>query len=130
MAFVAKQALAELRVTGPARRDLAAISRWSLEHFGEAAALRYGTLIAQALRDLQADPARPGSKERPDIMIPSARTYHLALSRSRVTGGKVKEPRHFVVYRYREGVLEVIRILHDSRDLERHLPDNYKKGSL
>jgi hypothetical protein len=35
----------------------------------------------------------------------------------------VKTPRHFLLYRRREdGVIEVGRVLHDSRDLERQLP--------
>ncbi len=41
-------------------------------------------------------------------------------------GPQVKEPRHFILYRKREvGVIEVGRILHDGRDLERHIPENY-----
>jgi len=36
----------------------------------------------------------------------------------------VKKPRHFLVYRRRgEEVIDVVRVLHDARDLERHLPD-------
>ena len=80
----------------------------SLQEFGEAASLRYSALIRQALFDIGADPERPGSKERPEIMIQGARTYHLEFSRSRVSGSTVKEPRHFLLYRRREdGVIEV-----------------------
>jgi plasmid stabilization system protein ParE len=42
----------------------------------------------------------------------------------------VKEPRHFLLYRRREdGVIEVARILHDGRDLQRHLPEEYRRGA-
>jgi plasmid stabilization system protein ParE len=63
-------------------------------------------------------------------MIKGARTYHLEFSRSRVSGSTVKEPRHFLLYRRREdGVIEVARILHDGRDLQRHLPEEYRRGT-
>jgi toxin ParE1/3/4 len=101
---------------------------WTVQEFGERAALRYDTLIKQALKDIGADPERPGSKERPEIMIRGARTYHLKFSRNRVSGSKVKEPRHFLLYRRHvdNGVIEVARILHDGRDLQGHLPEDYR----
>ena len=90
--------------------------------------LAIGTLIKQAVRDIGADPERPGSKERPEIMIEGARTYHLEFSRGRVSGPGVKEPRHFLLYRRREdGLIEVARILHEGRDLQRHLPEDYRR---
>lgn len=99
-----------------------------MREFGERAALRYDALIKQALKDIAADPERPGSKERPEIMIEGARTYHLSLSRSHVSSPGVKEPRHFLLYRHRgDSVIEVARILHDGRDLHRHLPDDYRR---
>ena len=127
---MAKKRSLRFHVTGPARRDIASIVKRSLQEFGEAASLRYSALIRQALFDIGADPEWPGSKERPEIMIQGARTYHLEFSRSRVSGSTVKEPRHFLLYRRREdGVIEVARILHDGRDLQRHLPEEYRRGS-
>ena len=41
---------------------------------------------------------------------------------------RVKEPRHFLLYRRRGKVIEVMRILHDARDLERHLPEEYRNS--
>lgn len=127
--------MAEKRDSGPslapaARQDVREILKWSERNFGEAAAARYKALIKQAVRDVGADPERPGSKERPEIMARGARTYHLEFSRSRVSGSRVKEPRHFLLYRRRDdGVIEVARILHDSRDLRRHLPEEYRRGA-
>ena len=118
----------EIRLARTARRDSAAILKWSRNEFGEAAALRYAALMAQSLRDIGEDPERSGSKERPEIMIKGARTYHLEFSRSRVLGPGVQTPRHFILYRLREGrVIEVGRILHDARDLARHLPKEYRR---
>ena len=47
-------------------------------------------LIKQALRDIGADPERPGSTEGAEILIEGARTYHLEFSRGRVKGQGVK----------------------------------------
>jgi plasmid stabilization system protein ParE len=127
---VAKPRSLQFHVTGPARRDIAAIVKKSLQEFGEAASQRYRILIRQALLDIEADPERPGSTRRPEIMIEGARTYHTSLSRTRVNGPSVKQPRHFLLYRQREdGVIEVARILHDSRGLQRHLPEDYRPAS-
>lgn len=79
------------------RQDIQDIVLWSEEQFGVAAADRYGALIRQALRDVQAEPLRPGAKARPDL-APDAYVYHLKFSRDRVIGESVKAPRHFVVY--------------------------------
>jgi toxin ParE1/3/4 len=118
----------QVRFTRTAQRDVKGILNWSRKEFGEAAVARYKALLKQAVRDIADDPQRPGSRERPEIMIEGARTYHLEFSRSRVSGLTVKTPRHFLLYRYLdERVIEVGRILHDSRDLQRHLPESYRR---
>ena len=125
---MAKTPPKHVRLTSPAQRDLSGVMEWTVQQFGERAALRYDALIKQALKDIGADPERPGSKERPEIMIEGARTYHLEFSRTRVIGPSVKEPRHFLLYRRRaHGVIEVARILPDSCDLQRHLPEGYRR---
>ena len=116
----------EVRLTGPAKRDLSGLMEWTVREFGERAAIRYDTLIKQALKDIGADPERPGSKERPEIMARGARTYHLECSRNRVSGSKVKEPRHFLLYRRRDdGVIDMLpdRFI---GDLQHHLPEDYR----
>jgi plasmid stabilization system protein ParE len=65
-----------------ARRDIINILKRSKSEFGIDAAERYESLILQALRDIEIDPERPGSKERPELGK-SARTYHLQFSRER-----------------------------------------------
>jgi toxin ParE1/3/4 len=127
---VGKERGLQFHITGPARRDIAAILKKSQRDFGKAASLRYRALIRQALLDIEADPERPGSIKRPEIMVEGARTYHISLSRTRVSAPKVKDPRHFLLYHRREdGVIEVGRVLHDSRDLERHRPKDYLPGT-
>ena len=108
-----------------ARQDIRDVLIWSLDKFGVTAAERYRALLIRALRDVEADPLRPGSRVRPELHE-SARTYHLALSRSRVEGQRVTTPRHFILYRVGSSGIEVARILHDSRDLVRHVPEDYR----
>ena len=111
-----------------ARVDIRQALIWSQERFGERAAVRYGDLIKQALRDIAADPERPGSQARADLAR-DMRTYHLFFSRDRARSelGIVRKPRHFMVYRRRgENAIDVVRVLHDARDLERHLPEEYR----
>ncbi len=124
---VAKRPKAARAVLAPAAsRDIREIRRWSELEFGRSGALRYQTLLEQVLSDIEADPERPGSKERPD-MVAGARIYHFSFNKDRVLGEKVKSPRHLVVYRRRrDGALEIARILHDARDLPRHLPGPYR----
>ena len=118
----------ELRIADRARRDIRGILSWTEKEFGKGAKLRYEALLIQALGDIVADPDRPGSMERPEIMAAGARTYHLEFSRARVKGPRVKAPRHFLLYRRRdEHTLEVARVVHDSRDLARHLPVDYRR---
>ena len=127
---MAKQRVSRPSLAPAARQDVREVLRWSEQKFGKAAAARYRALIKQAVRDIGADPERPGSKDLPEIMIKGARIYHLEFSRSRVSGSRVKEPRHFLLYRLREdGVIEVARILHDGRDVQRHLPEEYRRGA-
>lgn len=119
----------DVRVSIEARRDIRAILDWSEREFGKKAALRYEALVIQALRDIGADPERAGSVERPAIMVEGARTYHLAFSRGRVKGRGVKAPRHFLLYRRcGEHSIEVGRVIHDARDLTRHLPEEYRRA--
>ncbi len=113
----------EVRIAAPALIDIGDIWLWTVERFGHAAALRSETLIEQAIADLADDPTRPAAKERPDV-LPGICFYHLAFSRTHVPGDQaVKSPRHFVMFRHLQpGVIEILRILHDSRDLARHPP--------
>jgi toxin ParE1/3/4 len=104
-----------------------AVMKWSLKEFGEAAALRYDALMTQALTDIGDDPERPGVQHRSDL-AEGVLVYHLRFSRGRANSalGVVRNPRHFVIYRRRRDqttVIDILRVLHDSRDLARHLPE-------
>lgn len=111
-----------LDVTQAARADIAAIVRWSWRSFGEAASLRYEALAKQALDDLKTDPDCIGAQTQ---VTPggSFRTYHLKFSRKNVVGiDAVQRPRHYFVYRIKDDLVEILRLIHAAQDLERHLP--------
>jgi toxin ParE1/3/4 len=111
-----------------AQRDIESVLAWTEEQFGEQGRLRYEALIVQAIIDISNNPERPGSSGRSEIAA-AARTYHLMYSPGHVSVkvGRVKRPRHFLLYRVQSpGNVEIGRVLHDSVDLERHLPPEYR----
>jgi toxin ParE1/3/4 len=120
--------MARLFVSPPAERDIESILAWTHEAFGAAGRLRYEALLVRAILDVADDPERAGSRSRPEIAA-AARTYHLYHSRNRVPAatGRVRRPRHLLLYRTNDdGRIEIGRVLHDSMDLARHLPEAYR----
>ena len=111
-----------LVVTDRARSDLRDIRRVTNDRYGRDAADAYAALLSQALRDIRADPFRPGTKARPEIGS-DLRSYHTAHSRRRAAS-RIKSPRHFVLYFLStdDDSVVVERVLHVSRDLARHVP--------
>ena len=111
-----------------ARGDIAGILAWTDETFGPQTSKRYGQLIATAIEQVAANPELVGSKHRPEI-AERCRTYHLFFSRKSAgrAGDRIRHPRHFLVYRVTESnVVEIGRVLHDSMELQSHLPDKYR----
>ena len=50
-----------------AQQDIRELLNWSEKRFGKRARVRYAALLKQGLRDIAADPDRPGSQDRPDL---------------------------------------------------------------
>ena len=101
--------LTRFDIVGPAGRELGRIFQDSEFGFGPAARKRYEALIEQSIRDLVADPARPG------VQIVGGRIhYHLRHSRNRVAGGRVREPRHILVCKIAGDTLIVLAVGHDA----------------
>jgi toxin ParE1/3/4 len=110
----------QVRLSRSAESDIDAILAWSAENFGEAARLRYAALIAAGIRDIAADPQRAGAKARPELGD-GVCSWHLRLSRGRAAAGPVREPRHFLIYRFDEERVTIGRVLHDAMELGRHI---------
>ena len=113
-----------------AEADIAAILAWSQSEFGEQARLRYEALLTQSILDIAVNPERLGVTKR-DEVCEGAFTYHLWHSRLNVSesAGRVSKPRHFLLFRQTAGGTEIGRVLHDSMDLQQHLPAGYSDES-
>ena len=115
-------------ISPAAERDIESILAWTHERFGQQGRLRYEALLVRAILDVADNPQHTGSHTRSEIS-PAGRTYHLWHSRSRVEppAERVRRPRHFLLYRIgSKGCVEIGRVLHDSMDLARHLPADYR----
>ena len=104
-----------VRLAEKAEHDLLDALVWTTHQFGALQADDYLQTLTLALEALTDGPNIVGSKVRDDIEL-GIRTLHVArLGR---------KGRHLVVFRFADGqVIDVIRLLHDSMDLAKHLPD-------
>jgi toxin ParE1/3/4 len=115
-----------LIVTAPANSDLDDIREYTKRRYGTKGADAYDRVLEQALRDLQKDPYRIGTKDRAEIAS-NIRCYHTSFSLAS-SGSSVKSSRHFVFYFVpNEKEVVISRVLHDSRDLERLIPEKHKE---
>jgi plasmid stabilization system protein ParE len=104
--------------------DVRALLHVSRERFGSAAQRRYDALIRRAYKLLQSDPQRAGVAggeiyrigNAPDVFL-----FHVRHARGR--GQSPKRPRHIIVFTYDDATLTVLRVLHDSMDINQHLTD-------
>ena len=103
-----------VRLGHQAELDFAEILQWTARTFGPTQAENYAETLALAIETLSEGPDVLGAKARDDI-LPGIRILHV--SRQGRNGS------YFVVYRARpEQIIEVLRLLHDSMDMVRHLP--------
>lgn len=97
-----------------AERDLFSVLQWTGQTFGAKQALVYEETIAHAVTALAAGPELPDSRMRDEIR-PGMRVLHIAR--------RGRKGRHLLVYyAAKDGEIVVVRILHDSMDLARHVP--------
>jgi toxin ParE1/3/4 len=102
-----------VRLAQQAELDLFEIAKWTAQNFGARQAEYYAGTVSLAIEALNDGPEIMGSKAR-DEVGPGIRTLHVARHG--------RKGRHFVVFRVSgEDVLDVLRLLHDSMDLARHL---------
>jgi plasmid stabilization system protein ParE len=112
-----------VRVTGPARRDIAKILERSGAGFGDQALRRYRWLIEQALQDLGDDAARAGVRSIDDIRE-GYFVYPLKWSRKDRRGPSVRQPRHLIAFYIDDSdAVIVARLFHERQMLARHLAD-------
>ncbi len=103
-----------VRLAEQAELDLLSITLWTVENFGAQQAEIYAQTLSLAIEALHDGPEVLGATARDDLGL-GVRTLHA------VRQGR--NGRHFVVFRTApEQTIEVLRLLHDSMDLARHLP--------
>lgn len=102
-----------VRLGQQAEQDYVEILEWTTKTFGEGQACTYAETMALAIEALAGGPDVLGAKARDDIH-PGIRTLHVAR--------QGRAGRHFVVLRVTGSHIDVLRLLHDSMDLPRHLP--------
>lgn len=111
-----------VRLTAAAERDYRQILRWTIAQFGGVQAPIYAATLSAALEALADGPTVAGARSRNEI-APGLFTLHVAR--------RGRKGRHFVVFRISSGpgdkVIEVLRVLHESMDLQRHLPSNLER---
>lgn len=106
-----------VRLSAAAEADYRQILHWTVENFGSLQARSYADTLLSALNALSAGPSIMGVKERPEIGN-NIRTLHVARNG--------RQGRHFIMFRIAGSednkVIDVLRLLHDSMDLERYFP--------
>ena len=102
-----------VRLAGAAEADFSQIVRWTALRFGPLQARTYAATLSAALQALAAGPSVVGVKIRPEIGV-AIHTLHVARNG--------RKSRHFIVFRVADGqVIDVLRLLHDGMDLQKHL---------
>jgi toxin ParE1/3/4 len=110
----------KLRFSKPAAQDIEDVLAYTRAHFGDKKHKEYKELILLALSDISIDPNRRPARKRPEIH-PDARIFHIARPG--------KQARHFFLFRVTNDLfIDIARLLHDSMELERHLPDGFETG--
>lgn len=110
------------RLAEAAEQDIFSLSEYSIEQFGEAAMERYLQLISIAISELCEDSKRLGVRE----FAENIKMFHLRNSReaAQFPPGKVGKPRHLIFFREaKDGALEILRVLHEQMDHQRHLDE-------
>ncbi len=106
-----------VRLAATAEIDIRNILQWTHERFGDAQAQLYGETLTRAIQALTEGPYVMGSRRRDEI---GEGLFTLHVARGRRKG------RHLVMYRVGDKgtsrTIEVLRLLHDSMDLVRHVP--------
>jgi toxin ParE1/3/4 len=103
-----------VRLGAAAEQDFQSILTWTAEQFGAAQARGYGEILTAAILALEDGPNILGTRPRDEI-APGLRVLHAARHGRRA--------RHMLLYRAGpDAVIDIVRILHDAMDIERHIP--------
>lgn len=108
------------RVARPAEIDLAAILSTSAERWGAEGRLRYAAALAAAMRQVAHLPEGPLTRGRAELAS-GVRSFHVRHAR-RAAEPALARPPHVLYSRVADdGVVEIVRVLHERMDPTRHL---------
>lgn len=112
--------MTQFRISRAAEGDIVAILAWTESQFGAPARLRYEALIVAALRE--AADCRDGARSTPRPELGTGvYSWHLRQSVGKARGGRVRRPRHVILYRLDGELMVVGRVLHEAMDTRSHL---------
>jgi toxin ParE1/3/4 len=115
--------MARFRLARPAQIDLANILAISAERWGAEARQRYAAVLAAAMRQVADQPEGPLTKKRPELRS-GIRSFHVRYTRRSAEDATVRRPVHVLYYRVaQEGVIEIVRVLHERMEPSRHLDE-------
>mgnify|MGYP000613262610 CR=1 FL=1 len=99
--------------------DLLDVLQYTFDNFGERQYWLYRELIKEAIDLITETPLHIASRSRNELAS-GARTYHISRPNFRAS--------HILLYRINEEKqrIEVARILHETVDIDRHLPTSFK----
>ncbi len=102
-----------IRLSAQAEQDMRSILAWTENNFRTEQAKVYSMTLSLALEALLGGPEIVNVKIRQELG-PNIRTLHVAR--------QGRNGRHFIIFRIStSSVIDVLRILHDSMDLPRHI---------
>ena len=122
--------MARFRLARPAQIDLANILATSAERWGAEGRQRYAAVLAAAMRQVADEPEGPLTKKRPELRS-GIRSFHVRYARRSADAAKVRRPVHVLYNRVaQEGVIEIVRVLHEKMDPSRHLDEQPTEGDI
>jgi toxin ParE1/3/4 len=115
--------MGRFRLARPAQVDLAGILATSAGRWSADGGQRDAAVLAAAMRQVAADPDGPLTRTRQDLRS-GIRSFHVRHARRSAGAGTVRRPGHILYYRaVEDGVIEILRVLHERMDPSRHLDD-------
>ena len=122
--------MARFRLARPAQIDLANILATSAERWGAEGRQRYAAVLAAAMRQVAAEPEGPLTKKRTELRS-RVRSFHVRYARRSADTAEVRRPVHILYYRVaQDGVIEIVRVLHERMDPSRHLDEPPTEGDI
>ena len=122
--------MARFRLARPAQIDLANILATSGERWGAEGRRRYAAILAAAMRQVAAEPHGPLTKRRPNLRS-SVRSFHVRYTRRSAEDAAVRRPVYVLYHRVaQEGVIEIVRVLHEGMEPSRHLDELPTEGDI